>query len=216
MLRIASTAIAPLWVVLSVASPARAELFFSLRGGANFTENADPDLEISGQKVAGSSIEFDDSYSFGGRLGYWFDFLPWLGVAGDLSVFSPDDGSSQEESVIPIAPLLMARVPILANEAFPHGRVQPFVGVGPGVFFSDVHTAGAFDSSSVDVGADLHAGLEFLPVRWLGLFIEYRYTWFEGQYDDRVALSSGTVPVPADLEIEFATHHVTGGFAFHF
>ena len=48
-----------------------------------------------------------------------------------------------EIDVIPISPLLMLRAPLVTDEEFPNGRLQPFVGVGPGIFVSLVDFDGA-------------------------------------------------------------------------
>jgi hypothetical protein len=57
------------------------------------------------------------------------------GLAADVSYFAPDDDTGGPEyDVIPVSPLLMLRAPISTSEEFPNGRVQPFLGVGPGIF----------------------------------------------------------------------------------
>ena len=156
--------------------------------------------------------DFEDSVTGGVRGGYWFDPLPWLGLAGDVTYFGPDDDipGGPEIDVIPISPLLMLRAPLVTDEEFPNGRLQPFAGVGPGIFVSLVDFGGGDDDESVDVGLDVHAGLKFLVTPNVGIFVQYRYTWFEPELELDVG------PFDVDVEPELSTHHAAAGIGFHF
>jgi len=193
-----------LFAVSVSASTARAEGFVDLRVGGAFTEDGDVDID-PGPRV---ESEFDDSVTGGIRAGYWFDSLPWLGLAADVSYFGPDPEiiSGADIEVIPLSPLLMGRVPIATSEEYPHGRIQPFIGVGPGVFISLVDLGPGADDESVDVGFDLHAGLNFQVTPVVSIFGEYRFTHFESDVDVQ----------GFDIETELDTHHIAGGIGFHF
>ena len=205
MLRIAQNVSCVVIVVLIVLSTAaaRAEGFIDLRAGAAFTENSD--VEIFGFRL---KTEHEDSATAGLRAGYWFDSLPWLGLAADVSYFAPDDSGGPSIDVIPISPLLMLRAPLAVSEEFPNGRLQPFAGIGPGVFVSlvDFGVSGQEDES-VDVGVDVHAGLRFLIARNASIFLQYRYTWFE---PTKIEIFG------RDYDPELSTHHVAGGIGLHF
>lgn len=161
-----------IFVLVLLATAARAEGFVDLRVGGSFTE--DGDVELS---AAGASIEFERSYedslTGGVRGGYWFDSLPWFGLAGDVSYFGPDDDQSGPEfDVIPISPLLMLRAPLAPSDEFPHGRVQPFAGIGPGIFVSLVDFGPGEEDEGVNVGLDVHAGLRFLITPNVAIFAQ--------------------------------------------
>ncbi len=196
-------------VALPASNAARAEGFVDLRVGGSFTEDNDVEVDPPG---GGGSFEFpteyEDSPNGGVRGGYWFDPVPWLGVAGDVSYFAPDDDTlgGPEIDVIPISPLLMLRAPLVTSEEFPNGRVQPFTGIGPGIFVSiaDFDTAG--DDETAEVGLDAHAGLNFQVTRQVSLFAQYRYTYVEPEFEIQ----------GADIEPELSTHHVGVGAGFHF
>jgi opacity protein-like surface antigen len=193
-------------VGLPTSNAARAEGFVDLRIGGSFTE--DNDVEVDTPGGSGSfETEYEDSVTGGVRGGYWFESLPWLGVAGDVSYFAPDQDTSggPEYDVIPISPLLMLRAPLVTSEEFPHGRVQPFVGVGPGIFVS-LADFGTEDDETVEVGADLHTGLNVQVTRMVSVFAEYRFTYVEPEFE-----VGG-----ADIEPELSTHHVGVGAGFHF
>jgi hypothetical protein len=202
-----SIALFVLWLVPSVG---RAEGFVDLRVGGSFTEDGDVELSVPGFSVE-AETDFEDSVTGGGRAGYWFDSFPWLGLAADVSYFAPDvDDGATEIDVIPIAPLLMMRAPLVSNEEFPNGQFQPFAGIGPGIFISLVDFAGSSDDESVDVGLDVHAGLKYLITPNVGIFLQYRYTWLEPEVE------AEAFPIDIDVEAELSTHHVAGGIGFHF
>jgi opacity protein-like surface antigen len=192
-------------VALTASSAARAEGFVDLRVGGSFTEDNDVEVDPPGFEF---STEYEDSPTGGIRGGYWFDPLPWLGVAGDVSYFAPDDDTpgGPEIDVIPISPLLMLRAPLVTSEEFPNGRVQPFMGIGPGIFVTIVDFDSAGDDDTVEVGLDAHAGLNFQVTRLVSLFAEYRYTYVEPEVEIQ----------GVDIEPELSTHHVGAGVGFHF
>lgn len=191
--------------LLALAAPlaARGEGFVDLRGGYTWTEDGDEQItfiSFFGPFFAvSSSVEFEGSGSAGLRAGYWFESLPALGLALHASWFAP----SSTLDVIPASPLLLIRVPLAGSDEFPHGRVQPFAGVGPGVFITLDDTGGA-SNEEVDVGLDAQAGLRVLVTPNVALFAEYRYTSFEAQLDF------------FGLETDLESHHGTGGIGFHF
>src|SRR6267143_1053593 len=112
-------------LILAFSAPgaARAESFVDLRAGGAFTPDGDVHLHLRGDGSATFRTRYKDSVTGGVRGGYWFDSLPWLGVAADVSYFAPDDDTGGPKiDVIPIAPLLMLRVPLATSNEFPNGR----------------------------------------------------------------------------------------------
>jgi hypothetical protein len=183
-----------------------AEGFFDYRVGAAFTEHDDVEFRGAGVKLE-ESTDFDDSFTAGLRGGYWFELLPWVGLAADASYFHPDSSIY----VVPISPLLMLRLPLVTSDQYPHGRLQPFVGAGPGIFVTlvDDHQTD-FSDTTADVGVDVRAGLKLEVAPIMAIFAEYRYTSFEAHADDEV------FGVPFDVDIPLDSHHVAIGFGFHF
>lgn len=209
------TALAAVCASIALAGSARAEMFVDLYGG--YAHTAASDTTSTG---AGGFAPHVDSGTVGLRGGYWLESLPWLGIAGDFSWFSPDSslsllGSSADVDVYPLSALLMLRAPLLTSDAFPNGRLQPYGGVGPGIFFSDYYeslfvTDQNFEDTAVDVGVDVRAGARVMVLDWLGLFVEYRYTWFEPAWEDRIEGAR------TRIRTEYGTHHLVGGVGFHF
>src|SRR5438093_11784280 len=94
-------------VVLLVASavgavPASAEWFGDLYLGGAFTQN--DDLTAKGSfngtpfELTARDLRFDSSVTGGGRFGYWFEALPWLGLGLDVSYFAPNVSSQHVDT----------------------------------------------------------------------------------------------------------------------
>jgi hypothetical protein len=189
------------------AHPASAEWFLDGYGGASIT--ADADVEIRNGTTVDDKVKFDTEAMGGGRLGYWLEGLPWLGVAGDVSYFAPagqGDAAETRLEVVPMSPLVMFRLPLLESAEFPKGRLQPYVGGGPGFFLTSVKVdaPGVGEQSSDwqwEVGADARVGITFMITPAFGTFVEGRYTWFN------------TNPGGRSTEFDIETVHVTGGIS---
>jgi hypothetical protein len=95
---------------------------------------------VSHEKSKDSTVA---DFTIGGRFGYWLCPVPWLGFALDTSYYQFDVTPKHAQNlilqdakiqVIPITPMVMARVPLLESSEFPTGRLQPYIGAGPGIF----------------------------------------------------------------------------------
>lgn len=184
--------------------PAAAEWFLDAYGGVSMTSDAD--VTFQNGPTFEDKVKFDTVGMGGGRLGYWLEGLPWLGVAGDVSYFAPaGDGTTLETSleVVPLSPLVMFRLPLFESHEFPKGRLQPYLAVGPGFFLTSVKvdTPGGEQSTDwqFEVGLDARAGITFMITPGFGTFVEGRYTLFS------------TDPGGGNREIDVETVHVAGG-----
>jgi hypothetical protein len=233
--RRASAAFAVMALSLAVAGSGRAQGFLDVYGGAAFTTDSDFATRIGGSSLH-DDVEFDPSAEVGIRGGLWFPDLPWLGLASDLSYFELNGPSAGVDHTIggtpvrtrdnvdidlfPISILLMLRTKLFTAPFGPRLGVQPYVGLGPGLFVSWVHgdalTIGvggieeSVDDISYDIGLDTRAGLRFHLTRSFALFAEYRFTYYELDFDDDLFGDSIVI------ESEIATHHAIGGLGFQF
>ena len=195
---------------------ARAEGFFDVYVGGSFTDDATIRESVGGPATT-QTTRFKDSVIGGLRGGGWIRPWPWLGFAGEISYFRPDDDATRADiHVIPISLLVMFRVPIFRSDDLPGGRLQPYVGVGPALFLSVIRSRNFMGSGlnfvSVDasVGSDVHAGVKVQILSWLAVFAEYRHTRFDANWDDKVTGGN------AKITTEFATNHFQMGVGFHF
>jgi opacity protein-like surface antigen len=221
------TALVLSWLVMAPAL-ARAEFFGDLYGGATLPEHAAASHTQTQPTAANLTrqLDFGAGPTFGLRVGYWFARFPWLGVAGDLSYFSRSaEGASI--SAVPISLLLMLRLPLLVSEEHPTGKLQPYIGFGPSFVAgnSSIDVAPLTktqDGSFTALGADAKAGLLWKFHRHIGVFGEYRFTYFSADtFDEQCppppqpcrAVPRDAIIVNA-TDTSLTTHHILIGFRF--
>jgi len=190
-------------LVLSLPGSSMAEGFSDLYLGMAFTEDENVTIAQETGTFTGE-IDFDKEIVLGYRIGYWFERLPWMGISLEVSYFEPGVDRDNDLTIIPITPLLMLRVPLLKSAQYPTGEWQPYVAIGPGIFYSRIDI-GAYDDTQWDVGLDVRAGLKKMFSSNFGVLVEYRYTTFSPEFDD---------PIVDDFEIE--THHAVIGISVNF
>ena len=221
------------WLTTAAPSGASAEGFVDLYAGWSATQNAQVTLTAtpsSGQSVRTyENADFGNATVVGARIGRWSERYPWLGTALDLSSFGADGRDGQGQAVnadaIVLSWLLMARTSLLPSEAFPNGRVQPYLAVGPGLF----HTKLSVDFSpvlkqrisddSLDFGWDVRTGIAW-QFRSMALFAEYRFTRVSPEYKETNAtvipftgIPTGTQTVRT-METRLETQQLIVGIRF--
>jgi len=116
--------------------------------------------------------------------------------------------TSQSLLVWTMALHLVGRYGFLPDQEVPFGRLQPYVGIGPGlvVLYAEADSAKNF-------GLELEAGLRYMFTKHLGGFVEYK---FSKQWAVELE-SQSLVNLPASTAtFDFARHQVVAGLAYHF
>jgi opacity protein-like surface antigen len=159
-----------------------------------------------------AKADYDNTYIVGGRGGFWLPDTAWVGAAVDVSYFELE-AEGTETKVLPVSALVMLR--------YPGDSLQPYIGIGAGVFFTDtrvdIQLSGEnknFSDTAVDLGLDARAGLAWRLFRRFAIFGEYRFTYFEGNYDDRVS-SAGT-ETEVKIDTKNYVHHFIVGVSYRF
>jgi len=228
-------------------APASAEWFGDLFVGGAFTEHSEPSATVPvfgvPTTLTTKELHHDDSVVFGGRVGYWIEPFPYVGLALDVSHFHPDV-SPQTRTVVfnpdlfgasgptptnkvdigvtVIAFDLMLRWPVLTSPAFPKGQLQPYVSAGPAVFISHVKDfanlgQGTQSETSTSVGLKAAGGLTWLFTKNIGVFAEYRFTRFHAEDEFTQSFDPVTrVTATAKVSNTLSTHHVVAGVTFRY
>ena len=212
---------------------AQAEFVVDLYGGLAKTENGEVEALKSSVVASGPGfitvsekfkmdVNFKDSFMVGGRVTYWTQRFPWLGVALDGSYFDAEAKNANIDiPVVGVSLLMMMRYPMFPNEQFPQGRLQPYLGGGLELAFgkakAEFENNGAktkIKDSNGGVGVDLRAGMLWPVHRHWGIFTEYRFTYLDFDQDDTSNFDENGKW--KDLEIELTTHHFLVGISFRF
>ena len=118
-----------------------------------------------------------------GHFGVWFN--EWSGVSLD-GPFVHADENDFNSSAVSATPLLLLRGRLLKSDSVPDGQLHPFVGIGPGLFFTNQEigfrqdSGSKLDAAHTSIGLDLRAGMRWEIGDALGLFGEYRMTYYKG------------------------------------
>ena len=128
-------------LVFALLAPSLATAEFYADSGLDLRipENEELELHFSILYEDTDLMYFNDaSYnSYDEQLGYWFEDIPWLGIASEAPLLQSDEqdqGTSIEADTNfdPFSGFLLLR--------YPNGRLQPFVGIGPTFFVSDLRS----------------------------------------------------------------------------
>jgi opacity protein-like surface antigen len=204
-----SILLAVTFLTLVVPATASAEWFAGFYLGGAVTTSEDIKFDLFGNQVT-QPLDTGGSITAGARAGYWLAQFPWLGFAVDASYFSP----ATDIVTFPLTALVMARYPLLRDDEFRDGRLQPYVGIGGGVFITKVDgSLGTVQvqDTSVDPGFDMRLGAAFLIQPNIAVFGEYRFTHVSTSYDVNIFGST-----TKKLEPSFSTHHFLVGMDFRF
>jgi opacity protein-like surface antigen len=220
---------------------ASAEWNVDLYGGGAFTQNTKGTQTSSdGTTFTSSELKVDNSFTAGGRVGYWLESLPWYGFGLDAFYFEPDIPTQTTQTTVtsPIPGLsgtrpltfsktdisvvgigfdiLRLRAPLLKSADFQHGRLQPYLTAGPALFLTKVKPTAFLPAgqseTDTSIGVKVGAGLSFNITKALALFGEYRFTHFKAD----ATFQETRTATQEKIEATFNTHHVIGGISFRF
>jgi outer membrane protein W len=200
---------------MAATAPSKEAWFVDLYSGGVVAEDGNVDGEASPFGVSindSAKADYDNTYTIGGRVGFWSPGTRWMGIALDLSYFELE-AEGTETKVLPVSALVLLR--------YPGDRLQPYIGIGGSVFFTDtkvdIQLGGRdknFSDTAIDFGLDTRAGLAWRLFRRFAIFGEYRFTYFEADYSDKV--NSGGTETDVNIEIDNKVHYFLFGFSYRF
>lgn len=130
--------VAVFFLICSTPVLIRAEGFADLYLGAGIINSSEVMVEsYFPYESASEKTSYDTSFTFGGRIGFYPDFFPYLGVALDLSYFQVDSDQA-DFCIVPLSSLFIFRYPIQISKEYPHGKIQPYIGAGPSLIYYDM------------------------------------------------------------------------------
>ncbi len=179
----------------------------------------------------------DTSPVLGGKFGYFLESIPFLGFELDVfNIFGPDidanatrslngpgiqaqfplsqainTGPEVELRVTGVMLNVLGRLPLMRNNDFPQGRLNPYIGVGGGWINAQLDVSNRVGGDDGDVadllGAQGIAGVKYFFHPNVAVFAEYKYLHV---FNAKWAFSGSKVQ--SDLDISNGLL----GVAFHF
>jgi hypothetical protein len=203
-----------------------------------FANNFPPPLStITGLPLGGSAqyagktaknIRYEPGMLGGIKFGRYLDVCPWFGwevetnfsrnrIRGDQGRISPPVpgappnllGGSDWFMIWGLQTNLLARYGFLKDKEVSFGRLQPYVGLGPG--FEVIY--GRWDSSK-NFAIETMAGVRYLVTPKVAFFCEYKFSYqFAVEYQDFVAAKYG---YSGTLTFDVPHHRFLIGISYHF
>jgi len=181
-----------------------------------------------------SDLKVSTSFMYGGKIGHYFDFARWARWVGlEAEVFHTTPHIDQQVHTFqnPSVPGVSAsaifqgahfRVLTLAPFnlmlRYPMTRLQPYVGVGPGIFFARIKGEGLAPDSPESIsdnarlGLNAKVGLEYHVTRHLTAFAEWKFNYARFNFNENQSLW----PFPYGLDATYTMHLVSFGVGYHF
>lgn len=187
---------------------------------------------LFGNRTA-KNIVYQPGILGGIKFGRYFDNFPWFGVEVETN-FSRNNIRGNQGRISPPVPggptnalggpdwfmiwdmqcNLLARCGFLKDKEIPFGRLQPYIGIGPG--FEVIY--GKFDSAK-NFAIEAQAGVRYMCNKNIGIFIEYKFSYqFAVEYQNfLIAERSDLGPQPGATMIFDVPHHrFVVGVSYHF
>jgi hypothetical protein len=202
-----------LLAVMGVPGVARAEPYVAAYLGGTFP--LDAEISQTGPPaLSASDVRVDESVVFGGKIGFWSDPIPWLGVELDISGYTADipaqtaSGLSVTATDFGLTAFgfhVLGRIPLGPPVGDPFRRAYFYFGGGPAVMAVEV-TRDSVSDDVAEVGVHAVAGFKFFLSPNIAFFAEYKFAFVEVTFE--------TIAGTEDDELKI--NQVYGGIAYHF
>lgn len=182
-----------------------------------------------GPRVTVRNNSFDPGVVVGLKLGYFFRSCPYLGLEGETN-FNPSQvprqrvalnrvigGSSQ--ATMPsddwvnwtLALHIVGRYGFLPDKEVPFGRLQPYVGIGPGfvINYEEVDSAKNFS-------LDVMGGVRYMLRKNVSAFVEYKFSQlWDAEIEAHAFQANDLTVVRGTARLDYSSHKFVAGLAYH-
>ncbi|GKS56912.1 hypothetical protein YTPLAS18_04390 [Nitrospira sp.] len=170
-----------------------------------------------------SDLALKSNIMYGGKVGHYFRQIRWFGIEGEI--YNANPHLKQQPSTLTVPGFgsvtgsidgnylrVLTIAPINFMVRYPGKRLQPYVGVGPGIFLARLKEAQLGESiSSTSVGLNVMAGLRYLVTRHFAVFGEWKYNYTRMNFDQNLNFIQ-----PFGLKADYRMNHFAFGVAYLF
>jgi opacity protein-like surface antigen len=186
-------------------------------GNGTVTQDGLGGLDISDQSLKSSAL-------VGAKLGHYFTRARWLGIETGLSYTTPH---VEEGTITFSGPGGSVTSPTLSGLSqriitwdidvifrYPGYRLQPYVGIGPSLFFASLDGPNAPPGqSATSIGFNVEGGLRYYITRSWALFGEGKYNWARMDYSSN---HSDPNADPFGFRATYSALGLSLGISYHF
>jgi len=164
------------------------------------------DVDLTGVFPAGSTMSdraLKTSALYGAKLGYFFPQAPWFGIETEIFNTTPHIKQQSTTILVPPSPTVtggtatgtlsgdhfsvLTWAPLNLVFRYHKTRLQPYVAVGPGIFFGRVESiAAGFEGSqsSTKLGLNTQVGFRYFITRHVTAFGEWKYNYARFSFEE--------------------------------
>lgn len=171
-----------------------------------------------------SDLDLHNSFLFGAKAGYFSRSIRWFGVEAEIFHTTPHIQQQITTVTTPFGSAttgfqglnfrMLTLAPFNLVFRYPAKRLQPYVAVGPGIFFARLKDAQTDESqSSTKLGLNMQLGLRYFMSRHVALFGEYKFNYV------RLDFKETNVGQPTGLDgfdATYSAHNFVFGVGYHF
>ena len=211
----------------SWASSGPGGFYIGAGGGANFVGPSKWKIQAA-ESTIHRSIAITPSPLFNAKLGYFFHQFPYLGLEGELSytrnkvrqtfpltshLVNANTASFVDAfDNVSFVLRIMGRYGFLPDSEVPFGRLQPYVGIGPGL-----ELVMGEDDTAKNIGLEVSAGLKYMILQNFSTFVEYKFSYqFAVEINPRTFKINGGDSIKGNYTFDYDRHMVVVGLAYHF
>lgn len=222
-----------MFVFMCFSRPAQAEWYVAGQAGSPFSGSFD---QLSGTSGSIEGLRFpqhlglQESPLYGGKIGYYLDDPAWQWLGFEMEAYTSTPHLKQqgigffEQGAAPHTPSFVQETsgknvrvttwsPMSIMFRYRIGTLEPYLGVGLGIYFLHIHDAATDTtvSSNANMGFIGKGGLRWRMTEHLALFAEWKYNQFDFGFDNLPigSLSGGG-------QGQYHTHIAVGGIGWHF
>jgi opacity protein-like surface antigen len=184
--------------------------------------------------VSHGDYELSTALMYGGKVGHYLDSARWVGLEAEVFYTTPHIEQQDHAFTIQNASLPSVTVsgtlqgayfrvitvaPFNLMFRYHKSRLQPYVGVGPGIFFAQIKGEGLAapfspesTSDNAAIGLNAKAGLEYYVTKHLTAFAEWKFNYAHFDFDENQNL----YPFFFGLDATYTMHFVSFGVGYHF
>jgi outer membrane protein W len=166
------------------------------------------------------------SILYGGKIGHYFKAVPWLGLELEVYNTTPHikqqtiqfygpSGLIGETNFTGLNFRVLTVAPFNVMFRLPKTRLQPYIGVGPGIFLArieDPALPSGNRQSSTGFGLNAQAGVRYYITRQVALFGEGKFNYTKFSFDETPSGAFNLFGFDADYKI----FHASFGLSVHF
>ncbi|MFZ5450474.1 MAG: outer membrane protein [Thermodesulfobacteriota bacterium] len=187
-------------------------------------------VPAGGGRLTTSRQKFEPAVVGGLKIGYFLQSIRYLGfeietnysrsAVRDQSVTlsRPVNGSTRATVLNDrwvnwtMALHIVGRYGFLPDQEAPFGRLQPYVGIGPGlvVLYDDVDAAKNF-------ALDLMAGVRYMMLKNVSAFVEYKFSHqWDVELESHSFIAANGILQRGAATFDYTSHRIVLGVAYHF